>query len=182
MRRRTSAILASALIALAATREASACKLHGAHTSTWGCDSPARFERRYDTGAARIAITTQDGAATLLINDDVVALQLSDHTFKRIDRRFREEEQEDDNAFGAAIKSAVFASVRSMLDHSAAIRIREIRTVRYRDGRLEIVTTDGRHVLEDARIDEEEDTLGSFSEHDALAFVREFDRVKGQAR
>jgi hypothetical protein len=174
------ALLLTAAIGAGAPPAARACERHGASTATWGCESPARLAHRYDSSAARIAITTEDGLSTLVLTNDVVALQLSDRTFKRINRRFREEEEDEDGALGGVIKSAVLATVRSALDHSAECSIRKIRSASYRDGRLELVTDEGRYVFSDVHVNEDEDTLSSFSEHDALAFVREFRRVKGE--
>jgi len=49
--------------------------------------------------------------------------------------------------------------------------------VRYRDGRLILVTEDGDRIFEDLDINDHE-VLEGFAEHDARAFVREFRRVK----
>jgi hypothetical protein len=150
------------------------CRSHA-----WGCDSPARLAPRHDIRDAAVAITTEDGTATLLLTRDVVALQLSDHTFKRIMRSLRDKEYDDDDiAFAAVIKHAVISTVRSALDQSAECPIREIRTVSYRDGRLEFLTMNGRYVFGSTRIDGDEDTLSGFTEHDAIEFVREFQHVK----
>ena len=179
MRRSVSAVLsgAAALSLLAAPVRAS--EWHGVTAATWGgCDSPARLAPRHDAGSARIAITTDDGAATLILTDDVVALQLSDRTFKHIERRFREEEEEDDGALGAVIKSAVFASVRSVLDHSAECPVRHIRSASFRDGRLEIETDRGRMLFSNVHVSDDEETMSGFSDRDAEAFVKEFWRVK----
>jgi len=170
--------LLAAALGLTGATPAGACEQHGVTSATWNCSSPARLAPRHDPASARMAITTEDGSATLLLTHDVVAIQLSDRLFKRIDRRFHEEENQDDGALGAVIKSAVFASVRSVLDHSAECPIRHIRSATYRDGRLEFETDEGQRVFSSVRIDEDEDTLSGFSERDALAFVREFWHVK----
>ena len=182
MQLRVSALLLAGSIAASAAPAARACEWHGVSSATWGCETPARLAPRHDVAAARIAITTDDGLSTLILTNDVVALQLSDHTFKRINRRFREEEEDNDGALGGVIKSAVFATVRSALDHSAECPIRRIRSVSYRDGRLEFLTDQGHHVFSEVRVNDDQDTLSSFSERDATAFVREFQRVKNQQR
>lgn len=179
MRSALSPLLITAVVLCGGAVSARATDLQCFTGSAWGCQSPARLASRHDTHAARLAITSEDGNATLLITNDVVALQLSDRTFRRIDRRLRDEEDEDQDALGAAIKSAVFSSVRSMLAHSAECRVREIRSVSYQDGRLVFLTENGRYVFGGAHIvDDDEDTLDSFSERDAVAFVAEFKKVK----
>jgi hypothetical protein len=175
------ALVLSTSIAVGAAGAARACERHGAYSATWNCGSQTRIAARHDVAAARIAITTQDGLSTLVLTNDVVALQLSDRALKRMERRFHEAEEDDDGALGNVIRTAVFATVRSALDHSAECPIRRIRSVSYRDGRLELVTNQDRLVFSHVHVNEDEDTLSSFSERDALAFVREFGRVKGES-
>ena len=146
------------------------------------CDSPARWAARHDPGDARLAIDTREGEATLLLTGDVVAVQLSDRTLHKVERKFRDERAEDDdNPLAAAIKTAVYTGVLSLLDHSAECRIRDIRDVDYRNGRLEFTTEGGRPLFSHMEVDDE-DMLASFSERDAQAFVREFRKVKAAAR
>ena len=177
-RRMTAFWSVATALGLGGAAVADACEWHGVSSATWSCSSPARLAPRHDPEAARLAITTEDGSATLVLTHDVVALQLSDRLFKRIDRHFHEEADEDDGAIGAVIKTAVFASVRSALDHSAECPIRRIRTATYRDGRLEFQTDEGRLVFSSVHINDDEDALSGFSERDARAFVREFWHVK----
>jgi hypothetical protein len=177
-RQLTTLLLLAAGLGVGTAATTDACEQHGVTSASWNCSSPGRLAPRHDPAAARMAITTEDGSATLLLTHDVVALQLSDRLFKRIDRRFHEKQDEDDGALGAVIKTAVFASVRSVLDHSAECPIRRIRSATYRDGRLEFETDSGQLVFSSVHINEDEDTLSGFSERDALAFVREFWHVK----
>lgn len=181
MPRPTRSTLRSAFVSLTLAALTCASALGGWTSRAWSCESRSHLARRHDTADARIAITTQGGAATLLLTDRVVALQLSDHTFKHVMRSLKEKEYDDDDiVFAAAIKHAVFSTVRAVLDRSAEFPIREIRDVEYRDGRLELLTTNGRAAFRELRIEDTEDTLSGFSEHDALAFVREFHRVKDE--
>ncbi|MGH3056197.1 MAG: hypothetical protein ACRDL7_14580, partial [Gaiellaceae bacterium] len=138
-------VLSFALIAPAAVHGST---IGSFRAHAWGCDSPARMAPRHDTREARIAITTEDGAATLLLTHDVVAVQLSDHSFKRVMRELHDKEFDDDDiAFAVVIKHAVISTVRSVLDQSAECPIRAIREVTYRHGRLEFVTEKGRYVF-----------------------------------
>lgn len=146
------------------------------------CEKPVRWAQRHDAGEARIIITSRDGDAALLLTDDVVAMQLSDRTLHKIRRELKHDHDEDeDNAFAQAIRSAVVAGVSSMLDHSAECPIRDLKDVDYRQGRLIFTTQSGRRIYDNVEVDDE-DVMRAFSESDARAFVREFRRAKAQSR
>lgn len=150
------------------------------HTSC--CDMPVRWAQRHDADGARVAITSGDGDVALLLTDDVVAMQLSDRTLRKIKRELRHERNEDeDNAFALAIKSAVVASVGSLLDHSAECPIRDLKDVDYRQGRLIFTTENGRRLFDSVHVDDQ-DVMRGFSENDARLFVREFRRAKARER
>jgi hypothetical protein len=144
------------------------------------CDFPTRWGPRHATHDARIAVTTEDGDATLVLTDELVAVQLSDRKYHDISRKLRDKEdgndENDDNPLAIAIKTAVFSGVRSMLAHSAECPIRELRSVEYRDGRLIFITRDDDRIFRGMRIDDQ-NVMDGFSEKDARAFVREFVRA-----
>ena len=175
-----SIVLATLALVPALSQPVHACdKQHSSFNSDC-CESPARWASRHDTRDARFVINTEGGQASLLITNSVIAVQLSDKTLNKLHRKFRESENEDtDNALGHAIKVAVFSAVRVALDHSAECPIRDIRDVDYHNGRLVITTDSGRSLFDDMDVSDE-DVLASFSEHDALAFVKEFRRAKGR--
>lgn len=144
------------------------------------CDDPMRWGPREVASQARIAITTEDGKVTLVLTDRVVAFQLSDRTMRKLDRelaRARHERDDDDGAIGAAIKTAILGSVRSLLDQSAQCPVGELRDVRYEDGRLVFIARDGDRLFENFEVDDE-DVLESFDPQDARALVREFLRLR----
>lgn len=145
------------------------------------CEAPARWASRHDMRDARLAIESEDGDATLLITDRVVAIQLSDRTLRKVKRELRNEEDEEDNAVARAFMAVVMSGVRTLLDHSAECPIRDIRDVEYRHGRLVFTTTDGDLVFSQLNVDDR-DVMESFSDHDAQSFVREFRRAKGRLR
>ena len=146
------------------------------------CTSPAHWSSRHDARDARLAITTRDGDATMILDDDVVAVQLSDRVMHRVEREFRDKQElAEDNPLARAIETAVFSGVRSLLDHSAECSIHDLRDVDYRDGELVFTSERGRHVFNHFEI-HNDDLLASFSEHDAQDFVREFRRIKAQTR
>jgi hypothetical protein len=137
------------------------------------CDDPIRFtDRQVDD--ARFAITTHNRKVQLVLTDRVVAMQLSDHVLHKIDRKMRQENEDadDDNALGHAIKTAVFSGVRELLDHSAACDIRDIRRADYRDGEIVLVARNGRHLFAKNDFDDE-NVMSDFSASDAREFVRQ---------
>jgi hypothetical protein len=176
----------SALIVLALASVLPASAAH-AHESDWcgidaHCSPPVYCASRVDTHDARIAITTQDGNATLFLTNSRLGVQLSDRKLRDIHRQFREEEDADyDNAFAKAIKTIVYSSVRMVLDHSLECRIRDIRDVQYQDGSLVLTSEDGDTIFEHVDV-HDESVLNDFSERDARAFVREFHRLKDRSR
>ena len=144
------------------------------------CEFPARWAARHDSEDARIAITTEDGDVTLLLTRRVVALQLSDRTFHKVNRELRRKnDEEEDNPIAGAIKTAVIGGVRALLDHSAECPVRELNDVAYRGGRLIFTTEDGDRIFEDVEVDNS-DVMSDFSERDAREFVREFRRLKAR--
>lgn len=174
---------AFALLALLSTGDALAHERVSINAGDWPCcNDPVRWSARHDANDARIAITTEDGKVTLLLTREVVAVQLSDRTMRKLDRELRDARREgDDGVLGEAIKAAVLGGVRALLDHSAECPVREIRDVSYAGGRLVITARDGGRVFDGFEVDDD-DLLTRFERDDALAFVREFRRVKGARR
>lgn len=155
----------------------------GGATTVHDCtvEPPAAWGARHDLGRTRYAMLTHDGSAVLLITREVVAVQLSDRTLRKIDREMEREQEDDDGVLAGAIKSAVLGGVRALLNHSLECPIDELSDVRYRDGRLELIAEDGGRVFENVEIDDR-DLLESFRAQDARAFVEEFHRLKGGRR
>jgi uncharacterized protein (DUF2252 family) len=143
------------------------------------CDGPTHFARRHDTNAARLAITTRDGEAVLLLTDQVVAIQLTDKTLHRVGHELRDGCDDIDNAVGHAIKTAVVGVIRDVLDHCAECPIRDLRDVDYRDGKLVFTTQDGQHVFADFDV-HDRNVMTEFNPDDAREFVRDFRRMKGR--
>jgi len=178
------AVLAFALLALL---PASPMAAHADTCVSFGrgfdCDEPMRWSKRHDTSRDRNAITTRNGKVTLVLTQRVVALQLSDRTMRKIDRKLHQARNQDDgaDAIGEAFKVAALSSVRSLLDHSAECPLDELRDVRYVDGRMEFISRDGEPVFRHVRMDDD-DALEAFDPDDAADFVREFRRLKGSSK
>jgi hypothetical protein len=176
-------ILPLALLALVPVRSALACDSNSPHVTTRCCDPPVRWADRQDLRDSRIAIDTEDGDATLILTDDVVAFQLSDRALKHVNRKLKQKESavdDEDNPLARSIKAAIFSSVRSLVRHSAECPLTELDDVRYDDGRLIFLTEDGARVFEDIEVNGH-DLLDGFSDADAREFVREFRRVKSHS-
>jgi len=145
------------------------------------CDAPAHWAPRHGAGESHFAITTQDGDVTLLLTRDLMALQLSDRTFHRVERELRREaRREDEGPLAEAIQVAVVSGVRALMDHSAECSLDDLRDVDYRGGELIFTAANGRRVLKDVEISDT-DLARGFSANDARAFVREFRRMKARS-
>jgi hypothetical protein len=177
---------AAIALLLATLLPAGAARAHDHHVNLGSCEvrEPLQWGARHDLARARFAMLTEDRATALVLTRDVVALQLSDRTLRDLDRdleRERHGPDDEDGLLARVIKSAVLGSVRELLDHSLACPIRDLRDVRYHDGRLVLITENGDRVFEDLNVNDHE-VLADFSERDALAFVREFRRAKERGR
>src|SRR5258708_5858573 len=90
MTRRIAAIALLLSLALAATAHAGDRHVGTVSLNTTGVERPAHWAHRQDADSARLAITTRNGDAELILNPDAVALQLSDRALKRVRRHLRE--------------------------------------------------------------------------------------------
>lgn len=167
------------LMAVVSAAPALAHETRGVRLDRLDCDEPLRLSARRDARDARIAITTEDGKVTMVLTDRDVAFQLSDRTLHKVDRELRRarHEDDDDGVIGEVIKTAVITSVRAALEHSAVYPVRELRDVRYEDGRLVFVARNGDRLFERFEVDDD-CVLEAFSPGDARAFVREFHRLR----
>jgi len=144
------------------------------------CNPPTRWASREDTRDAGTVITSDDGDVSLLLTSHRVAVQLSDHTWHKLDRKLREKEGDDeDNVLASAIKQVVISSVRSMFDHSIQCRVRDLESVDYSGGRLIFTAENGTRVFEKLEVNDR-DVMTSFTERDARAFVRAFRAAKSR--
>jgi hypothetical protein len=164
-------LAACALVAHAAPSRATSLSVSGDYVHWSG---------HHDPDDARLAITTEDGKVTLLLTDRLIALQLSDRMVHRVRRELRDKQDEErDNVLALAIASAVIGTVQELIDDSFSCCLHDVRDVSYEDGRLRLIGRNGKPLFEDADMCDT-DVLASFSERDALRFVREFRRIKGR--
>lgn len=140
------------------------------------CEDPIRLAERHGADDTRLAITTRDRKVVLLLTDRVVAMQLSDRVLRKVDRKLEDvEDGDDDSVLGFVIKTAVLASVRSVLDHSLECDLRDLASADVRDGELILKARNGQRIFADTEIDDEH-VMRAFSESDARSLVRELRR------
>ena len=149
-------------------------------TISMDLDPPARWEDLHDVDDAQFAITTENHKVVLLLTRRVVAMQLSDRVLRKINRKVKDaKEDKEDTALGQAIKTAVLAGVKSLLNHSAEIDIRDIAKADYRNGELILVGHNGKRIFSNVEVDNE-DVMQDFSDTDARAFVRQLRQRMGR--
>src|SRR5215831_1122608 len=78
------------------------------------CNPPSHLAPRGDSRDAKFLINTEDGCASLILTNDLVAMQLTDRAFRDVDRHLDDIEDEDDNVLAHSIKAVVLGSVRSL--------------------------------------------------------------------
>jgi hypothetical protein len=164
--------LVAALFSLMA-QSASACDRSRPSAFGMALDEPVRLADRHDLDDARFVITNENRKVVLLLTDRVVAMQLSDKVLRKIDRKRGDIDSDgDDHLLGRAIKNAVLASVRSILSHSAEVKMRDIESAEYRHGEIILIAKNGDRIFANSSVDDD-DVMRSFSEPDAKEFVRE---------
>ena len=122
---------------------------------------------RLATAGARVAVTTSNGAGTLLLTGKVVAVQLSDAVMTKI----RAEKD------ASLLEKLIVSGVRLALDGSIEYPVAHIRNAEISDGVLVLTSDEGKRVFDKVTIDGENVTH-CLSTVDAARFVREFRRVK----
>lgn len=131
-------------------------------------DANTRLAPRHTTRDARVAIGTRNGAATMLLTNDVVAVQLSDSTLAKI------ETKDDANFFEELVVAGVRMAVRKAVEYPVA----NIRSAEVRDGVLVLTNDQGKPVFGEIKVNGSIVTR-DFSPADASRFVNAFRMVKG---
>jgi hypothetical protein len=173
-----SALALAALVALSATAPLAAQHKHqhGHFRVNHHDHGPARPGPRYALNQAEFAMTTRDDVASLLLTREVVALQLSERTLRRVSNQVESEGQHD-GFFARMIVNVVHNTVNNVLRHSLQVPLDRLRSADYRDGRLVLVTDEGERLFQDVEVENSE-VMQSFSPRDAQLFVRHFRALK----
>jgi hypothetical protein len=132
-------------------------------------DSRTRLAARHDAREARLAVSTRNGAAVLLLTNDVVAVQLTDATLAKV-------ETEDDANF---LEELIVSGVRLAVGKSVEYPIAHIRSAEIRDGALALTSDQGKPVFDNVKVNGENVTH-DLSTGDAAKFVNAFRAVKAK--
>jgi len=124
-------------------------------------DSRTELGPRHDVRDARMAITSRDGSAVLLLLDDVVAMQLTDRALARM-----ESEKKEMNF----LEELLVAGVKLAVGKSVEYPIASIRTFEYRDGALRVIGADNKPVFTEIKVNGT-DVLRDFSRADVVRFA-----------
>lgn len=134
-------------------------------------DPRVQLGPRRNAHDARLAITTRDGSTSVLLMNDVVAVQLSDHAISQI-------KPKDEDSF---IEELVASGVQVALRRAVAYPLANIRAVEVRNGVLTIVNDRNQPVFTDIKINGT-DVLRDVSAADAARFVSAFRAMRDGAR
>ena len=132
-------------------------------------DSRTQLGPRLDVRAARLAITNRDGSVSLLLMNDVVAVQLTDRVLAKVPAK-------DDAGF---LEELVTAGVRTALRRAVEYPISAISSAGIRDGALVLTNDKGQPVFKEVKVNGT-DVLRDFSIGDAARFVNAFRAAKSQ--
>lgn len=152
-------LLALALL-LSASLAFGAEKKPGITISLTSDDPHTHFGPRHDVRDARLAITTRDGSTSLLLLDDVVAVQLTDRALARV-------ATDEDAGF---LEDIVASGVRSAIRKAVEYPIANIRSAELRDGALVLTNDRNQPIFTEIKVNGNQ-VLRGFSPRDAARFV-----------
>ena len=134
-------------------------------------DSRTELGPRRDVRDAQIAITTRDRSVSLLLIDDVVAVQLTDRALANISAN------EDASLLEEIIASGVQVAMRKAVSYPVA----NIRSVAFRDGALLLTNDRNQPVFTEIKVNGKE-VLRDFTSGDAARFMKAFNAVRSAQR
>jgi hypothetical protein len=163
---KTISVCALALVMSAAVAGA-AEKKPGISLSFSSEDPQTHLGPRRNVRDARTAITSRDGSVSLLLMNDVVAVQLTDRVLDQV-------ETKDD---ASLIEEIVASGVRLALRKAVEVPIASIRSAEVRDGVLALTNDKNKPVFTEIKVNGT-DVLRNFATADAVRFVNAFRVVK----
>ncbi len=137
-------------------------------------DSRTELGSRHDARDARLAITTRDGSAMLLLTDDVVAMQLTDAALARM----QSEEKKKDANF---LEELLVAGVKLAIGKAIEYPIASIHNLDYRDGALRVIGADDKPVFTNVKVNGT-DVLRDFSRADVMRFANALRAAKASRK
>jgi hypothetical protein len=142
---------------------------------------PGYAVARLSPREAHLQIVTRDGRLALLLSDDGLTMQLTDRALREIeqaraDDAVRDGQAEFTEVLETAVRGTAFESLRTGYHHPR----REIRSIRYEDGRLVITGRTGQQIFGEVR-SRGVPAMQAFVPEHAKRFAREFNWVKNHA-
>src|SRR5207253_2757623 len=159
------------LVLLVSTATAFAAEKHPQNISVSfdSDDARTKLASRHTAGEARVVAGTRNGAAVLMLLDDVVAVQLSGATLAAAKTK------DDANFF----EEWIVAGVRMALRRSVEYPIANIRSAELRDGTLVLTNDEGKPVFAEIKVNGSIVTR-DLAPADAARFVNAFRAVKAR--
>ena len=132
-------------------------------------DSRTQFAPRHELSQARLAIISRDRSTALMVTDEVVAVQLTDHALADV-------QPKKDAGF---LEELVASGVRLAVGKAVEYPLAAIRSAEYRDGALRLTNDQGKPVFEEIKVNGT-DVLRDFSSTDAARFISAFRAAKAR--
>ena len=149
-----------------------------------GCghsDEGAEFTRTV-AGEEILRITNNEDEVDLVLTTDAVYMELSAQVLDEIHQELeKEREEKEDSEFASGIKNMVLDGVEQMMQTKVEYDLDEIREIRWDGGEMIFEVEGSSYISFDAiEVDGDRPVLETFNRRDALEFIAEFYRVKGQ--
>jgi hypothetical protein len=166
----------AALLALSAA-PAHAQTVYALASRTGG--TPGYPATRVSPRMADITIRTMDGKLEMLLTGSTLTLQLTEPALQEAEREMDRDlaAEQGQGEFEDVISAAVRGTMHDALRRGYQYQLRDIRSMRYEDGRLVIVDRGGEELLAQVQTDGKP-ALASFAPEHAMQLVQEFNRLK----
>jgi len=150
------------------SRPARAQDTAGIHVTVHVPDSVAHVVDREAPSRARFAIASRDGQAMLLLMDTTIVAQMTDRGLAKMNAK--ETTDTIKSASGRLFARMALGALVPLFDHGVAYHLRDLADVKYADGRLQLIRSNGEEVFRDTEIGKGP-LMESFSADDAKAFA-----------
>ena len=153
-------------------------------TGLAGCgeaDRGAEFTQAV-VGEEVYRITNEEAAVDLVLTTESVYMELAGKVLAEVQEELDEARAEkESNALVGGIKDFVLDGVEKIVRTKIEYDIDEVHEIRWDDGEMIFVVDDNSYLsFDDIEVDGDRPVLETFRRDDALEFIAEFQRVKGQ--
>ncbi len=127
-------------------------------------------------------ITNDEEAVDLVLTTESVYMELSDKLLAEVKEGLDEERAEEEtSALAGGIKDFVLNGVEKMIQTKIEYDLDEVHEIRWDNGEMIFVVDQGGFLsFDEIEVDDDRPVLETFRRDDALEFIAEFQRVKGQ--